>query len=257
MDRVAFQNMTTKTKNNFTNCIEPEKLSRPVGEMTSKTKINTHINNYFSERQSKNANEYDRFVLSLDNNIFEDQFRTNVNNDVISNKQQPSDNLQHIYHPSLNSDRPFNTDTDFERIGMSTRDRQVNTIAKNKNTSGSLNIQPPAKLNYPQGYNQLQPLKMDMTSQIDTQFVSLTNTEMEKQLSLLSQKEQSSNQTNQLNSPNALQLQYNGHFQLQSQFNPQTHANYQSLTPNNPPKISRQETCITHNPKINLKPPKY
>jgi hypothetical protein len=182
MERLAFQNMTTKNRTNFKNGIDLCGYSQPIGEVTTKSKINTRTDNYFLERQSNNSGDYNNFVSSLNSNIIEDQFRTNVNNDHFSNKHVPEDTLQHIYHPALMGEKEAVTDS-YDRCGLGTRDRQANTMAKNKNSK------------YPQEYNQTEPLKMNVSSQIDTQFGCLIDQDMEKQISILTKKAQMSTQT--------------------------------------------------------------
>ncbi len=178
-------------------------FSQPTGAVTSKSKMNTQINHYYLERQSKNSPNYTNFVSALNNNIKEDQQRTTVNNDRLRTEQKEVDNFQRVYHPGLSGyHKDQNTDsTEFERIGLGvcTRDKRENSLAKNKNTphvdlqySHQNNglPQPPPKLNYPQGYDQLKPMTMDMTSHLEMQFQTLTNPDMDQQIVTLQQKSQ-------------------------------------------------------------------
>lgn len=188
MDRLAFQNMTNKNRNSDTGCVWPQQqYSQPVGETTSKSKINTEVNNYFLERLDKNSQEYNQFVNALNGNIKEDQHRTTINNTRWQSEHPINDTCQHVYHPTLLTDPERRTDNiGNDRYGFSTRDRQVNGMAQTKNTV----MTPLPKLNYPQGYNHMSPIDMDMTSHLDQQFSSLTDPIMEQQISRLHKKTQ-------------------------------------------------------------------
>lgn len=186
MDRLAYQNMTIKNKtftdNHMNHSPTMNQFSQPIGQITSKSKINTMVNNYYLERQAKNSTNYGDFISALNSNIIEDQHRTEVNNDQYFSDQPSGDNFQRVYHPTLLTDQEKNFNN-ADRCGLGTRDRQADAIAKNKNTSHIMTPLP--KLNYPQGYDKLEPLKMDMTSQLDSQFNVLTSTDMEQQIALL------------------------------------------------------------------------
>lgn len=196
MDRVAFLNMTSKNRNvSDINSQTPLRhISQLTGELTTKSKIGTQVNNYYLERQSKNASEYNNFVAALNNNITEDRYRTSVNNDQFLTEQPNGDNFQRVYHPTLMTEQERNFDN-ADRCGLGTRDRQVNAVAVNKNTTHPI-LTPMPKLNYPQGYDQLKPIEMDMTSQLESQFSGLTNQSMEQQIALLNKSVQSSDNTN-------------------------------------------------------------
>jgi hypothetical protein len=81
---------------------------------------------------------------------------------------------------------------EFDRNGVCTRDRRESALAKNKNTphlsSNQSILQPPPKLGYPQGYDQLTPINMDLSSQIENQFQGLTNLDMDQQIDRLQQR---------------------------------------------------------------------
>ena len=169
-------------------------FSQPTGELTSKSKMNTQINHYCLEKQSKNYGQYNNYVSALHNNIREDQHRTNINNDRLLTEQREMDNFQRIYHPGLSnqSNDQGHSLMEFDRNGVCTRDRRENAKARNKNT---VHIQPSEdvphphpKLNYPQGYDQLTPMNMDMSSQIEFQFLGLTDLDMEQQIQNLQSK---------------------------------------------------------------------
>ena len=179
MDRVAFRNMTSKNRK-FT-----------VGdENTGKSKINVNMSDYFLERQSKNMGDYNEFVSAFNNNISEDKCRSDVNNDMISN-HQPEQVLDRVYHPTLLTDqeRQFHN---ADRCGLSVGTREhnhvLNGLAINKNNKSSSVMTPLPKLNYPHGYDQIQPLEMDMSSQLESQFGGLVDDDMERQISALTTK---------------------------------------------------------------------
>ncbi len=213
-------------------------FSQPTGELTNKSKSNTQINNYHLERQSKNSPNYNNFVYALNNNITEDQQRTTFNNDKLLNEREEIDNFQRVYHPGLtfyHKETSIDT-TDFERntLGACTRDRRENGLAKNNNTPhpefrNEHNIglpQPPPKLNYPHGYDQLQPMTMDMTSHLSMQFQTLTNPDMDQQITTLQQKSQKNEQQSEPHNP----LDRRTPFQQNTQnvYNPQVdHLNQQ------------------------------
>lgn len=196
MDRMAFLNMTSKNRN----LSEPNPhtplchISQLTGELTTKSKIGTQVNNYYLERQSKNATEYNNFVAALNNNITEDRYRTNVNNDHFLTEQPIDDNFQRVYHPTLMTEQERNFDN-ADRCGLGTRDRQMSATAVNKNTVHPI-LTPMPKLNYPQGYDQLKPIEMDMTSQLEAQFSGLTNRSMKQQIAQLNKNVQSSDNIN-------------------------------------------------------------
>ena len=175
-------------------------FSQPIGELTSKSKMNAQVNNYHLERQSKNLGQYNNFVSALDNNIREDQHRTILNNDRLITEQREMDNFERIYHPglSLPSSDPVNPSLEFDRNGVQTRDRRENGLARNKNTAHIVAAEdvpnPHPKLNYPQGYDQLTPMTMDMTSHIELQFKTLTDQDMEQQIHSLQSKPSKQNQ---------------------------------------------------------------
>jgi hypothetical protein len=214
MERLAYQNMIYKSKNGQ---IRPPVLmtpfSQPTGEVTSKAKINSHINNYYFERQSKNSPNYDSFITALNSNISEDQQRTSVNNEYLLTEQTLEDNLGRVCHPTLmtEQEKSFHN-ADRCGLGVGTRDRQMNAFAKNKNTTHpdmqsnemlmmKQSPTPMPKLNYPQGYDQLQPLCMDMSSQLDTQFGVLTNPYMDQQIAHLNQSVQQTQVCDQTSNP--------------------------------------------------------
>lgn len=205
MDRLAFQNMTNKNRGcdqpgSWAQTQTPTLYSQPVGEATSKSKINTEVNNYFLERLDKNSQEYNRYVDALNGNIKEDQYRTTVNNTKWQSEHPINDTSQHVYHPTLLTDPERRTDNiGSDRYGMSTRDRQANGMAQTKNTV----MTPLPKFNYitPQGYNQMGPIDMDMTSHLDQQFSSLTDPNMEQQISRLHKNVQNTGQPQQAIQP--------------------------------------------------------
>jgi hypothetical protein len=205
MDRLAYQNMTSRNR-------ALDRLAQPTGELTSKSKVNTQVNTYQLERQSKNAPEYNGFISALNNNIIEDQHRTEDNNLRYRAEQPIDDNLQRVYHPTLMTESERNFDS-ADRCGLGTRDHQLNAIAKNKNTM--------PKLNYPQGFSQIEHVNTDLTSQIDYQFGGLTNHDMEQQIANLNKNMQTSEQT----APPLSQLYPS---QPRSPYNPQVdHVNQQ------------------------------
>lgn len=188
MDRLAYQNMTIKHKvmpNQPVPCAASlNRYSQPTGEVTSKSKINARVDDYHLERQSKNTQDYESFVAALNGNIVEDQYRTTVNNDRYFNKPACEDNFQRVYHPTLMTEQEQNF-CNADRCGLGTRDRQMNAVAINKNTTHQQLMTPLPKLNYPHGYDHMEPLRMDLTSQLETQFSTLTNSDMEEQISQL------------------------------------------------------------------------
>lgn len=176
MDRLAYQNITTKNRNR-----QFDRFAHPTGEITSKSKINTQVGNYYLERQSKNLGDYDEFVTALNDNIVEDRHRTDANNRRLIQEPVNTDNFQRVYHPTLLTDQEkrFNN---ADRCGLGTRNRQLNSMAKNKNSPHEQNLTPIPKLNYPDGYDKLSPINMDMTSQLASQFGGLIDESMQQQI---------------------------------------------------------------------------
>jgi len=213
MDRLAYQNMTIKNK--IGHAPTMDQYSQPTGQLTSKSKINNRVNNYYLERQTKNLDNYNEFVSALNSNILEDQCRTTANNDQYMTEQPTEDNFQRVYHPTLltEPEKDFNN---ADRCGLGTRDRQINAVAKNKNTSHL--ITPMPKLNYPQGYDKLNPISMDMSSQIESQFVGLTNPVMDQQIALLSKNSQKSNSHMNPNMTDELMRPTHGNYNSQTDF---------------------------------------
>jgi hypothetical protein len=265
LDRLAFQNMTSKGRGSLCQSGENEVLSsapessppvdsvqsaqkayfenvynrgsasldsfcQPTGELTSKSKMNGQMNTYYMERQSKNQGNYNTFVSALNNNIQEDRQRTDLNNNYLQSESRPADNFERVYHPGLGvaSDPNDSELIGIDRNSLTTRDRRENSLAKNKNSSHlpseistqSNGIpQPPPKLNYPHGYGDLTPLEMDMRSHIDTQFQTLTDIDMERQInSLQGQAKKSTGQISQGQTPMDRQTYF--HAQNTSQYNP-------------------------------------
>ena len=193
MDRLAYQNMTTKHKHitdqEANGTASLNRYSQPTGELTSKSKINTRTDDYYLERQSKNSQDYSCFVTALNSNIVEDQYRTDVNNDRYFNKPQMEDNLQRVYHPTLMTEQEQNfCNADRCGLGLGTRDRQINAVAKSRNTPHQMTPMP--KLNYPHGYDQMPPIEMDLTSDIESQFNILTDQDMDQQIAKLNKNSQ-------------------------------------------------------------------
>ena len=114
-------------------------FSQPTGELTNKSKLNTQLNHYHLERQSKNSSDYGSFVSALNSNISEDQHRTNLNNDRWHTEQQREiDHFQRVYHPTLQYGDSHNlVDMDRQGLGLGTRDKRENAEAKNKNWGGT------------------------------------------------------------------------------------------------------------------------
>ena len=216
MDRLAYQNMTLKGRNQLTDNSQMinseftnewpgyqqdrtyyennnnrdgaslDSFSQPTGALTSKSKMNTQLNHYHLERQSKNLGQYNSFVSALNSNISEDQQRTNINNDRLKTEQKEIDNFNRVYHPGLLTQTPDQGDSlQYDRSSLGTRDRRENGLAKNKNTTQASLPQPAPKLNYPQGYDQLSPMNMDMTSHLEMQFRTLTDIDMDNQITNL------------------------------------------------------------------------
>lgn len=184
-----------------------DKFSQPLGEMTSKGKLNQGVNTYQMERQSKNGVQYGHFVSALNSNIVEDQQRTNQNNDRYKVEQKPGVHYDRIYHPTLVSSNPTDSQfssIEYERNGQGTRDRNENSLAKNKNSmqsghSNEINMDlplPQAKLNYGMIPNQGGPMEMDLTSHLEMQFQGLINGDMQKQIQSLQSKSTSSTDGN-------------------------------------------------------------
>uniref|UniRef100_A0A6C0BL91 Uncharacterized protein n=1 Tax=viral metagenome TaxID=1070528 RepID=A0A6C0BL91_9ZZZZ len=164
MDRLAYQNMIYKSKTPDDTNWKMNQFSQPMGEWTSKSKINSRTSDYFLEYQSKNVSDYDTFVNALNTNIHEDQFRTSVNNDRLKEELPNVDNLQRVYRPNLGS-KPLPITEQQEipaRGGMGTRNRHLDILAKNKNT-----------------------VHEDEPCRLDQQFGGLTTVEMDRQITHL------------------------------------------------------------------------
>lgn len=225
-------------------------FSQPVGEITSKSKLNEGVNVYHMERQSKNKPQYNHFVTALNSNISEDQQRTSINNDRYKVEQKPTSLYDRIYHPSLVSNNPSernNSSVEHDRNGQGTRDRAENAFAKNKNTSqpqpqsnrqNGINMDlplPQAKLNYGMIPNQGGPIEMDMTSHLEMQFQTLTSNDMEKQIQSLQSKASTQTDNNNVHGQTPLDRQSVFLTQGAGSYNP--HADYMN---NQLQQMSRQ-----------------
>lgn len=249
MDRVAYTNMTYKQKSYenkpmlasttygsspdgpivhsqdyYAHNINRGCATVPVpvtGEVTNKSKMNTQINTYYLERQNKNLSDYSSFVNSLNSNIREDQYRTNINNQQYRQDCKDTNYCQRVYHPSLRPDYVSTVQTMGLGLGTQTRDRRDHALAQNRDNPIFTAAQTPtdsvgpAKLNYPQGYDQMGPMPMDMTCHLEMQFRTLTNAEMDQQITTLqqnAQKESSMGQT---------PIERHTNLQHQTPYNPQ------------------------------------
>lgn len=230
MDREAYKNMTYSGRNqnnyeqSFNNCTaclilkennvgklcnkhtkqNQENSSRPVGGAVSKVNVNNRMTNYYLERQSKNNDNYNGYLNALNQNISEDQYRTQINNehvtqDVIKQNQIADD--QRIFHPSLLTADPRQSQgfTELDRQSVDTRRQRMNGIlARNRHTGASVATMHSApRLNYPYGRPDETPipLNMDLSSQLEQQFKGLTTPDLDQQIQRL-QQQNAPNQTN-------------------------------------------------------------
>ncbi len=282
MDRLAFENMTSKGKSrlsnrttdrtfsdsqmrpvDFTNELPQssnpqgghgqsggmyfDRYARVTGSMTNKSKMNTNVDNYHLERQSKNTSEYNNYVNALNNNIREDQDRTQINNARLQSNMSTTENQQRIYHPSLLTADPTqrNNFTELDRQSVGTRNRREDLLARNRNVSHiqqsqqpqqqndqSIPMGPP-RLNYPQGpagYSDgsLAPLEMDMTSHLDMQFQGLTDPNLNQQIQRLQQQNNPTQDFDNIygNTPLSRRTHFQSDQQQQPGYNP--HADHRA-----------------------------